>query len=310
MCRPPSSNPSRQNINAVLISPPQSPVDMDLPAPTAVMAAGHATEHHQPRAVGRRRVDAVRGAAVRQRGARRHRPPHRGKQRLRAAGFGRDRPVDLRVPHPHAGLVRHRLQRDGRQVRPGLRGPGRRHGQAGRGLPHRRVQPQHLGRGDDRQLRRGAADPDPAAHHRPAAGLAAGHRPRRPAGARSCSPRRAARSPSFPRGATPTLPTIFTHRDVGNTDCPGNAAYAAMDRIRDIAARFNDPPGPEDLAESLRGGAIFTPVGVDGRNEQPARRADVAGGGGRGVDALRHVRQGRGLLVTGQRRRTRHRGDL
>jgi uncharacterized protein with LGFP repeats len=61
----------------------------------------------------------------------------------------------------------------------------------------------------------------------------------------------------FPRGATPTLPSIFTHRDVGNTDCPGNAAYAVMDRIRDIAARFNEPPGPEDLAESLRGGAIF-----------------------------------------------------
>lgn len=60
----------------------------------------------------------------------------------------------------------------------------------------------------------------------------------------------------FPRGATPTLPTIFTHRDVGNTDCPGNAAYAAMNQIRDIAARFNQPPGPEELAESLRGGAI------------------------------------------------------
>lgn len=61
----------------------------------------------------------------------------------------------------------------------------------------------------------------------------------------------------FPFGSTPTLPTIFTHRDVGNTDCPGNAAYAAMGEIRDIAARFNDPPGPADLAESLRGGAIF-----------------------------------------------------
>jgi uncharacterized protein with LGFP repeats len=60
----------------------------------------------------------------------------------------------------------------------------------------------------------------------------------------------------FPFGATPTLPTIFTHRDVGNTDCPGNAAYALMPEIRDIAARFNDPPGPIDLAESLRGGAI------------------------------------------------------
>lgn len=61
----------------------------------------------------------------------------------------------------------------------------------------------------------------------------------------------------FPRGATPTFSAIFTHRDAGNTDCPGNAAYAAMNQIRDIAARFNQPPGPEDLAESLRGGAIF-----------------------------------------------------
>jgi uncharacterized protein with LGFP repeats len=61
----------------------------------------------------------------------------------------------------------------------------------------------------------------------------------------------------FPFGAAPALPTIFTHRDVGNTECPGNAVYAAMDQIRDIAARFNRPPGPADLAETLRGGAIF-----------------------------------------------------
>ncbi|MED5816474.1 N-acetylmuramoyl-L-alanine amidase [Mycolicibacterium sp. 050232] len=61
----------------------------------------------------------------------------------------------------------------------------------------------------------------------------------------------------FPRGATPTLPSIFTHRDVGITDCPGNAAYAQMNRIRDIAARFNQPPGPADLADQMRGGAIY-----------------------------------------------------
>ncbi|MEZ0339500.1 N-acetylmuramoyl-L-alanine amidase [Mycobacterium sp. pV006] len=61
----------------------------------------------------------------------------------------------------------------------------------------------------------------------------------------------------FPFGSSPTLPTIFTHRDVGATECPGAAAYAQMDMIREIAARFNDPPGPEQLAESLRGGAIF-----------------------------------------------------
>ena len=61
----------------------------------------------------------------------------------------------------------------------------------------------------------------------------------------------------FPAGATPTLPSIFTHRDVGNTECPGNAAYAVMDQIRDIAARFNEPPVPPSLTDLLRGGAIF-----------------------------------------------------
>jgi uncharacterized protein with LGFP repeats len=62
----------------------------------------------------------------------------------------------------------------------------------------------------------------------------------------------------FPKGAPITLPTIFTHRDVGNTDCPGNAAYAAMPLLRDTAAHFNTPIGPRDLADTLRGGAIFT----------------------------------------------------
>src|SRR3984957_10391905 len=60
---------------------------------------------------------------------------------------------------------------------------------------------------------------------------------------------------TFPAGAFATLPTIFTHRDVGNTDCPGNAAYALMDEIRDIASHFNDPP--EELIKALQGGAIY-----------------------------------------------------
>lgn len=60
---------------------------------------------------------------------------------------------------------------------------------------------------------------------------------------------------TFPAGSVATLPTIFTHRDVGNTDCPGNAAYALMDEIRDIAAHFNDPP--EELIKALQGGAIY-----------------------------------------------------
>jgi uncharacterized protein with LGFP repeats len=62
----------------------------------------------------------------------------------------------------------------------------------------------------------------------------------------------------FPQGATPTLPTIFAHRDVGNTACPGDAAYAEMGLIRDTAAQFGTPPGPPSLIDSLRGGAIFT----------------------------------------------------
>lgn len=61
----------------------------------------------------------------------------------------------------------------------------------------------------------------------------------------------------FAQGVAVTLPTIFTHRDVGNTDCPGNAAYAQMDLLRDTAANFNSPIGPRDLANTLRGGAIF-----------------------------------------------------
>lgn len=56
---------------------------------------------------------------------------------------------------------------------------------------------------------------------------------------------------------TRTLPTIFAHRDVGATECPGNAAYAFLGRIRDIAARFNQPPSEQDLEESLQGGAIY-----------------------------------------------------
>nr|WP_197516044.1 LGFP repeat-containing protein [Mycobacterium sp. 1465703.0] len=60
---------------------------------------------------------------------------------------------------------------------------------------------------------------------------------------------------TFPAGSIATLPTIFTHRDVGNTDCPGNAAYALMDEIRDIASHVNDPP--EELLRALQGGAIY-----------------------------------------------------
>ncbi len=114
----------------------------------------------------------------------------------------------------------------------------------------------------------------------------------------------------FPVGATPTLPTIFTHRDVGNTDCPGNAAYAQMDQLRDIAARFNDPPGPAGPCRFVARRRDLGPMGFDRRDEQPARRAHLAGGVGCGLDAVRDLRQGRGVLVAAERSRARHRCDL
>lgn len=70
----------------------------------------------------------------------------------------------------------------------------------------------------------------------------------------------------FPAGSTPTLPTIFTHRDVGNTDCPGDAGYAALPQIRNIAAQFNQPP---NLVDALRGGAIFTTWQNQGGQDGP-----------------------------------------
>ena len=74
--------PFAQNINAVLISPPQAPVDT-LAAAVRRHGARTATQHHRPRAVGRRRGDAMREHGVRQRNPGRRRPPHRGQQRLR-----------------------------------------------------------------------------------------------------------------------------------------------------------------------------------------------------------------------------------
>ena len=62
---------------------------------------------------------------------------------------------------------------------------------------------------------------------------------------------------NYPVDATVTLPTIFSHRDVGATDCPGNVAYGLLDEIRDTAAHFSGPPRPEDLAMALQGGAIY-----------------------------------------------------
>ncbi|MEU1961828.1 N-acetylmuramoyl-L-alanine amidase [Nocardia sp. NPDC019304] len=51
---------------------------------------------------------------------------------------------------------------------------------------------------------------------------------------------------SYAEGEAVQLPVVFAHRDVGNTTCPGDAAYALMDRIRDIAAGAPDASGAPD----------------------------------------------------------------
>ncbi|MFC9893129.1 N-acetylmuramoyl-L-alanine amidase [Nocardia sp. NPDC127579] len=53
----------------------------------------------------------------------------------------------------------------------------------------------------------------------------------------------------IPQGETIDLPIVFAHRDVGNTTCPGDAAYELMDRIREIAA---DAPGPAPRTQQQR----------------------------------------------------------
>jgi uncharacterized protein with LGFP repeats len=69
-----------------------------------------------------------------------------------------------------------------------------------------------------------------------------------------------------PGGRVVELPEIFAHRDVGNTECPGTQGYATMDQIRKLAANFNGPP---DVTESLRGGAILARWEADGGEVGP-----------------------------------------
>ncbi|MCZ4077338.1 N-acetylmuramoyl-L-alanine amidase [Rhodococcus sp. H36-A4] len=57
------------------------------------------------------------------------------------------------------------------------------------------------------------------------------------------------------QGQSVDLPVIFAHRDVGNTACPGDGAYAKLDEIRDIAeaslggAEVSSAPAETDPAE-------------------------------------------------------------
>ena len=114
----------------------------------------------------------------------------------------------------------------------------------------------------------------------------------------------------FPRGATPTLPSIFTHRDVGNTDCPGNAAYAVMDQIRDIAARFNEPLPPPSLTDQLRGGAILAKWDSMGGENSPLGAPKSPEAAGEGSARYATFDKGAVYWSPDERGRAPHRSDL
>ncbi|PTR22489.1 uncharacterized protein with LGFP repeats [Rhodococcus sp. OK519] len=70
----------------------------------------------------------------------------------------------------------------------------------------------------------------------------------------------------YAQGQRVVLPTIFAHRDVGYTECPGSAAYAQMDQIRNIAAaNYGGPVG-----------------GGNGGGATPPTNPSNGGGGGGG----------------------------
>jgi hypothetical protein len=64
----------------------------------------------------------------------------------------------------------------------------------------------------------------------------------------------------YPAGQVVTLPTIFAHRDVGSTVCPGQYAYGRMGQIRDLVAARMTTPGGSPVgnleAFSLSGGDL------------------------------------------------------
>ncbi|MDV6260870.1 N-acetylmuramoyl-L-alanine amidase [Rhodococcoides yunnanense] len=65
------------------------------------------------------------------------------------------------------------------------------------------------------------------------------------------------------KGKTVDLPVIFGHRDVGNTECPGDAGYARLGEIRDIAA-------------ANLGGGDATPASPDTTDTTPDTAPDTA----------------------------------
>ncbi|MFC3850635.1 N-acetylmuramoyl-L-alanine amidase [Corynebacterium hansenii] len=96
------------------------------------------------------------------------------------------------------------------------------------------------------------------------------------------------KSAKYGAGQKANLPTIFAHRDVGDTTCPGNAGYAQMDRIRAIAAQKSTglgdgiinnehPDGTTDIRADLPGSSADIGEIIDGLGLPPEAIAAIPG---------------------------------
>ena len=208
------------------------------PKPGSVLPALAVRPGIVTRGMARQRVDPPRRADLRARAQDGVRPPHRYRHVRAVLGLRPDRPRHLRLSRAHERLERHRLQLPRRQVRHRVRGPLRRHDEAGDRRPDEGVQ-HRLGRHRghrDVQLRapapgrrRGARAPDR---------LAARHRVCRPGVAgrdgvvgEPALPDRPARCLQCRLRASRRLPDVV----------PGFRALRLLPRIRAAARSIGDP---------------------------------------------------------------------
>ncbi|MEJ2867168.1 N-acetylmuramoyl-L-alanine amidase [Actinomycetospora sp. OC33-EN08] len=86
----------------------------------------------------------------------------------------------------------------------------------------------------------------------------------------------------YPAGRTVTLPTVFAHRDVGATECPGNTGVKSMPAIRDRTAALvgNLATNPIRTKWLAMRGVLGEPSVVEGPTGQGARVTRFSGSNG------------------------------
>ncbi|WP_417282113.1 N-acetylmuramoyl-L-alanine amidase [Antrihabitans spumae] len=90
----------------------------------------------------------------------------------------------------------------------------------------------------------------------------------------------------YAEGEEVELPVIFAHRDVGNTECAGEAAYNDMDKIRDIAERTVNSSG-SDVQASAPDADQLPDAGTDADSSPaPARPTPPSAAENGGLPAL------------------------